>query len=146
MIEIICNNETSLSCPNFIEIEKIAMVVFNEQNIKDGDISFIFSSDELLSNLKMEFFGENLLTDVIAFRLNDYLESTIEGEIYISLQRAKENSKIYDQPYPKEIARLIIHGCLHLIGFNDRNNDEKILMNKMENNFLNKVNWKDIFT
>jgi rRNA maturation RNase YbeY len=99
----------------------------------------------LLSDLKKEFFEKDQWTDVIAFRLNDTSEKDVEGEIYISLPRAKENATSYGEPFEKEVARLIIHGCLHLLGFNDKSNDEKKEMTKMENDTLGQNNWQNLF-
>ena len=69
----------------------------------------------------------------------------MEGEVYISLPRAKENAKIYEAPYEEEVARLIIHGCLHLLGFSDETKNQKKIMNDLENYFLNKVLWLTLF-
>ena len=106
---------------------------------------FIFASDELLAELKSKYFNEDHFTDVIAFRLNQYSEPIIEGEVYISLPRAKENAKIFEEPYKKEVTRLIVHGCLHLIGFKDKTISEKKIMTDLENNILDQTNWELIF-
>jgi len=98
----------------------------------------------LLSNLKIEYFHKDHLTDVIAFRLNDYDEKDVEGEIYISLPRANENAKSFGEPFDKEVARLIIHGCLHLLGFDDESKEEKTEMTKLENDSLSQNNWQNL--
>ena len=95
--------------------------------------------------MKKDFFKKNQFTDVIAFRLNSYEEKEIEGEIYISLPRAKENAKIYEEPYEKEVARLIIHGCLHLLGYSDETKNEKQIMTNLENVFLDRMIWGELF-
>ncbi|MAI85927.1 MAG: rRNA maturation RNase YbeY [Candidatus Marinimicrobia bacterium] len=101
--------------------------------------------DDFLSKLKKKFFKKNHFTDVIAFRLNSYEEERIEGETYISLPRAKENAKIYEEPYEKEVARLIIHGCLHLLGYLDKTKNEKQIMTKLENVLLDRMIWRKLF-
>jgi probable rRNA maturation factor len=117
----------------------------NNHNFKKSDITIIFGNDSLLTRLKKEFFQKDQLTDVIAFRLNDYELPEIEGEIYISLPRAKENAKLYKETYDKEILRLIVHGCLHLIGFDDRTKLEKLEMTTMENKVLKLFKHENIF-
>ena len=77
--------------------------------------------------------------------MNQDSDKIIDGEIYISLDRALENSKIYKEPYEKEIIRLVIHGCLHLIGYNDQSLKEKQDMTKMEDKFLTLGNWERLF-
>jgi probable rRNA maturation factor len=119
--------------------------LFNSKDIIKANISFIFGDDDLLSGLKKEFFKLDHLTDVIAFRLNDYEEKNIEGEIYISIPRAKENAIEFKEPLNRELGRLIIHGCLHLLGFNDETNQEKIEMRKQEDYYLDMMKWKNIY-
>ena len=82
---------------------------------------------------------------MIAFRLNKYEEIFVEGEIYISLPRAKENSEIYREPYAKEVSRLIVHGCLHLIGFKDESESDKVAMRIKEDDILKMNSWESLF-
>ena len=119
--------------------------LFKSKNIVEADISFIFGDDDLLNKLKKEFFNLDHLTDVIAFRLNDEEEIHIEGEIYISIPRAKENAIKFKEPLNRELGRLIIHGCLHLLGFKDESNNEKIEMRAQEDHYLDIMDWKNIY-
>ena len=101
--------------------------------------------DEMLNNLKIEYFQKDHLTDVIAFRINDYTDTEVEGEIYISLERAIDNAKKYDEEVSKELARLIIHGTLHLLNYKDNTDDEKFIMTELENKYLKDFDWNKIF-
>jgi len=142
MIDIICNYESSFNKLNLLEVKKISTMVLNSKNIQDGEVSFVFVSDEFLASMKKKYFNKNQYTDVIAFRLNDYEEQKrVDGEIYISLSMAKENAELFEEPYEKEIVRLIIHGCLHLIGIKDKTVEEKNIMTRMEDEFLKKISW-----
>ena len=145
MIKVTSDCDPSLDAPNIKYLQKIVKNIFITKNIKDAELSYIFCDDEFLSKLKLEFFNKNHFTDVIAFRLNSYEEKRIEGEIYISLPRAKENAKIYLEPYEKEVARLIIHGSLHLLGYSDETKTQKQIMTKLENDFLDKMIWGKLF-
>jgi len=146
MRKILCQSDPDLDQPVHANVKQTAINVFNSNNIVDCDISFIFVSDDFLSDFKKKYFHKNHFTDVIAFRLNEYEESFVEGEVYISLPRAKENARFFNQPYAKEVSRLIIHGCLHLIGFKDDSRTDKEIMIKNEDEILKITNWKDIFT
>jgi len=146
MRKILCQSDPDLDQPVHANVKQTAINVFNSNNIVDCDISFIFVSDDFLSDFKKKYFHKNHFTDVIAFRLNEYEESFVEGEVYISLPRAKENARFFNQPYAKEVSRLIIHGCLHLIGFKDDSKTDKEIMIKNEDDILKITNWKDIFT
>ena len=145
MIQIVSDCDPNLLGPKQSQIQDITNKVLESYKIHNAEISFIFGGDELLRRLKKKFFNKNLFTDVIAFRLNDYKNDQIEGEIYISLDRAKENASVYKEPYEKEVSRLIIHACLHLIGFNDETEKQKIKMTELENKFLNNIEWSKIF-
>jgi len=119
--------------------------IFKFNNIDLYNINIIFTSDIFVSDLKKKFFSKNQWTDVIAFPINDKNDDSIEGEIYISMPTAKENAEKYDQPYEKEIARLIIHGSLHLLGYDDNTKKQKNDMSNLEELFLKQIEWRDLF-
>tara|TARA_B100001248_G_scaffold140051_1_gene105131 strand:+ start:1632 stop:2069 length:438 start_codon:yes stop_codon:yes gene_type:complete len=145
MINITSDCDPYLVSPNLKCIKALVKNILSENNIKDAELSYIFCNDNYLLDLKKKFFNQDHLTDVIAFRLNNYEEQRVEGEIYISLPRAKENAQIYEEPYEREVARLIIHGCLHLIGYLDKTKKQKNIMSKSENYFLNKIDIINLF-
>ena len=137
----------SISCfskfqkPSATQVKFFCDALFLSHKIYFAKISFIFCDDEYLSKLKLEYFNKNELTDVISFLLSEDKSNDLEGEVYISLDRALENSILYSQDYNKEVMRLIIHGCLHLIGFDDETEDEKEKMTLMEDKFLGLKKW-----
>lgn len=101
------------------------------------ELNFIFCDDNYLLNINIQYLKHNYLTDIITF---DYSEnkSTLSGDAYISLDRAKENAILYKQTLPKEVRRLLIHGLLHLIGYSDKNEKAKKLMRELEDRYLEK--------
>ena len=117
----------------------------DKELISKAKINLIFAKDKFLNNLKIEYFQKDHLTDVIAFRINDYTDTEVEGEIYISLERAIDNAKKYDEEVSKELARLIIHGTLHLLNYKDNTDDEKFIMTELENKYLKDFDWNKIF-
>lgn len=119
--------------------------IFKFNKINLYDISIIFTSDIFVSDLKKKFFSKNQWTDVIAFPLHNNKDSKIEGDIYISMPTAIVNADKYNEPYEKEVARLMIHGVLHLIGFSDDTKKEKDIMSKIEDRLLKETKWKDLF-
>ena len=145
MIQVISECDPTLNGPNLSFLNSTVSRILELHNTTKAEILFVFALDELLADLKNQYFQKNHFTDVIAFRLNDYSEAAIEGEVYISLPRAKENAKIFNQPYEKEVTRLIIHGCLHLIGFKDDTKSEKKTMTELEDDILAKTEWQIIF-
>ena len=103
-----------------------------KNNIIDAKISIILSNKILLNKLKKDYFNLNHFTDVIAFNLEEEGES-LDGEIYISIDDILENSKQYKVTFNNEFKRIIIHGVLHLLGFEDDSEIEKTQMTKLEN-------------
>ena len=122
----------------------IVKKVLNHYDLKSFDVNLIFTSDIYVSNLKKEFFSKNQWTDVIAFPMHTKNKKFVEGEIYISMPTAKENAKRYNQSYGKELARLVIHGSLHLLGIEDDTNEKKEEMSTMEDYFLKDISWEEL--
>ena len=136
--------------PDLLDIDEkesinILKSILEKELISKAKINLIFAKDELLNNLKIEYFQKDHLTDVIAFRINDYTDTEVEGEIYISLERAIDNAKEYDEKVSKELARLIIHGTLHLLNYKDNTDNEKFIMTELENKYLKDCDWNKIF-
>ena len=137
-VDISCDPANILN-PNETKIKKIIKTVYQNENVYDSHISIIFTNDELVSSLKNSFFRINELTDVIAFRLNDYSEENVEGEVYISVERVFYNAKKYNEKKTNEISRILIHGILHLLNYKDNTKKGKNLMTEKENYYLTKV-------
>ena len=141
MINIRIETDHSLAGLDDAKSVEILTYTLQSNGINSCDISIIFSDKKLLRELKNKFFNINHTTDVIAFRLNKYEEKNIEGEIYICLPVAKENAEYFDESYEKEIARLIIHGGLHLIGYDDGTENERKEMRKLEDKYLKELKY-----
>ena len=116
-------------------IASLVTRVLQVGGLEAGLVRVIFSSDEHLRRLKRQFFNQDQVTDVIAFNLNDR-GMPLEGEIYISTERALENSRHYRQTHQQELMRLVVHGSLHLLGFDDATDDEQAQMRTEEDRVL----------
>ena len=136
MIEVLQECDPSFKNPKLEIVKEIVELILKDKNVNNAHLSFIFCSDDLLSKLKKEYFGVDQLTDVITFDLSEDAEKFLEAEIYVNLKRANINAKKYDQTFNDEVKRLIIHGLLHLLGFDDKTFDEKLEMEKLENQYL----------
>lgn len=119
---------------NASAVKHFIQTILVDNNISEAEISVIFGTDEMLRKLKTEFFDEDAYTDVISFNLND--DNHLEGEIYISPDRAAENAQTYGISFTNELGRLLIHGTLHLLGWEDNSDEKKKVMRKEENRFL----------
>jgi len=100
-------------------------------------INIILCSDRYLLSINKRYLKHNTFTDIITFQYNE-TEDEISGDIFISFERVKENAGIFNQPLEMELARVIIHGILHLAGYSDRDEREKLGMRKKEDFYLNR--------
>jgi rRNA maturation RNase YbeY len=116
-------------------VRSICENIFVDSKGNKASITIIFSNDYKLRKLKKEYFGEDVFTDTISFNLEEEGDP-IEGEVYISLERVSENAHIFKQDFITECKRIIIHGCLHLLGHNDESAEDKIKMIQLEEKYL----------
>ena len=104
-------------------IKKISEKVLTDSNYSKVDLNFIFCDDLKLNRLKIEYFNEDVLTDVLTFPLRN--DTVLESEIYISVDRAIDNAKENNLTLQNEIIRLIVHSLLHLLGYDDDTKERK---------------------
>ena len=108
--------------------------VATEESRKLGRINIIFCSDNYLLDVNMKFLQHDYYTDIITF---DYTEGNrIGGDLFISLATVRTNAEQFNQPYERELYRVIIHGILHLCGINDKGPGEREIMEEAENKAL----------
>jgi probable rRNA maturation factor len=107
----------------------------NSENKELGELNYIFCSDSFLAQLNLKYLSHNTYTDIITFDYNDG-SNTIQGDMFISTDRVKENSKKFGTEFDHELHRVIIHGALHLIGFSDKSHKAKDTMRKKEDAYL----------
>lgn len=97
------------------------------------DLNYIFCSDEYLLKINKQYLDHDYYTDIITFDHSEAAGKTIEGDIFISLDRVRENAMDLAPSFQEELHRVIAHGILHLIGFNDKTDEEKEVMTEKEN-------------
>jgi rRNA maturation RNase YbeY len=111
-------------------------VIINE-NKNIGEIVFVFCTDEFLLAKNIKHLNHDFLTDVITF---DYCnDNLIAGDVLISTERVEENARTYEVTFLKELQRVMVHGLLHLLGYNDKTKKEREMMQKKEDYYLLKI-------
>lgn len=113
------------------------VIILHEKQV--GNINFIFCDDEYLLDINKTYLAHDFYTDIITFDQSE-LPNKIEGEIYISVERVKDNAQEINENFELELKRVIIHGILHLIGFKDKSAKEKKKMRALENKMLQLIN------
>ena len=101
-----------------------------------GAVSYIFCSDDYLHQMNVEYLNHDTLTDVITFPYND---NPIEGDIFISIDRVKDNAQDLNIAFNDELHRVMIHGVLHLCGYNDETDEQEAEMRQKEDEYLKKL-------
>ena len=100
-----------------------------------SSLNYIFCSDDHLREMNIRYLNHKTFTDIITFNYNPS-ENEIEGEIYISIDRITDNAEKFDVDFDTELHRVMIHGVLHLIGYNDKSKTEKSIMREKEDSCL----------
>jgi len=113
--------------------EWIQKVIIDEKR-KEGEINYIFCDDEFLHKLNVEFLNHDTLTDIISF--DNSVGKELHGDIFISIERVKENANAYDVSFLNELHRVMVHGILHYCGYNDKDEDDALVMREKENVYL----------
>ena len=107
-------------------IEEVA----NSENYRIGSLNYIFCNDEYLAELHLKYLDNQDLTDIITF---DYVENdVISGDIFISIERVKDNASSFKVDFKEELLRVMSHGLLHLMGYHDKSEKDRAVMREKE--------------
>lgn len=116
-------------------IKKVISQQSISAGISVGDINIIFCSDSFILELNNKYLKHNYFTDIITF--DNSQDNVISGDLYISIDTVKSNAIEYAATFENELYRVIIHGILHLLGYDDKTKEQSIVMREMENKCLN---------
>ena len=111
--------------------------VVHDENGETGEINIIFTSDSHLLKINQEHLNHDYFTDIITFNYNE--DNIVSGDLFISVDRVKDNAKALQLPFIEEMHRVIIHGVLHLLGYHDKKPEEISVMRQKENFYLEKL-------
>lgn len=141
VIELFFQDIQPLSIPKQ-HIQKYIKKLINKELKQLGDLSVIFCSDNYLLDMNKQYLNHDYYTDIITF---DYVENDIiSGDLFISLDRIKDNAQQLNVELVKEVYRVVFHGVLHLIGYKDKKPEEQDLMTQKENFYLSEVDFSGI--
>ncbi|MHA7844392.1 MAG: rRNA maturation RNase YbeY [Winogradskyella sp.] len=128
------NYETEFKLENETKISEWISKAINSENCKEGELNYIFCSDDYLHKINVDFLNHDTLTDIISF---DYsVGKELHGDIYISVERVEDNAKDFDVSFEDELARVMIHGILHYCGYKDKSEEDAKLMRSKEDYYL----------
>jgi rRNA maturation RNase YbeY len=131
------HSECDFHIQNEVSISKWLKDSLANENKELGEINYIFCEDNYLLKKNQEYLKHNTLTDIITF---DYSEGNkLSADIFISVERVKENAVIFAVSFEQELKRVIIHGILHLMGYKDKSEEESKIMRSKEDFYLSKL-------
>jgi rRNA maturation RNase YbeY len=111
--------------------------IASEENFKIKDLNYVFCTDEYLLDINIQHLNHDTYTDIITFDLSsDTSLPIIDAEIYISVDRVRENATKFDKTLPNELSRVLTHGILHLCGYKDKSSSEQKIMREKEDYYI----------
>lgn len=122
--------------PNRKQLKRFIPTIFYKEGKSIESLSIIFCSDEFLLEMNKQHLHHDFYTDIITFDLSESKKSPIIGELYISIDRVKENASTNSVTISNELIRVIFHGALHLCGYKDKSSKHIIEMRRKENEYL----------
>lgn len=120
---------------NVQKIKRWIRSIIEAEGFKLKEINYIFCSDEYLHKINLEYLDHDTLTDIITFDNSDE-EDKIEGDIFVSIERVKDNANDLGVSFEEEIKRVLAHGVLHLCGYFDETDEQEAEMRDKENHYL----------
>lgn len=130
-------DQVKVSLPNRSELKKFIDQIFKKEGAVLGNLNYVFCSDKKLLEINQQFLKHDYFTDIITFDLST-TPGEISGEIYISIDRVRDNALNHDESFQSELHRVIFHGALHLCGYEDKTKAQILKMRDREDHYLSK--------
>lgn len=131
--------ETRVTLNDRTGVKKLVSSVFRKEGVKLGSLNYIFCTDKHLLKINQDFLKHDYYTDIITFELSPKGQP-IEGEIYISVDRVRENAVSQGTSFKQELLRVILHGALHLCGYKDKTGSQVKQIRQKEEHYLSTLN------
>ena len=124
------NYETDFELENEAQYEDWISRIIESEGFDEGEINYIFCNDDYLHKINVEYLDHDTLTDIISF---DYtVGNLIQGDIFVSIERVKDNAKDFNVSFDEELKRVLSHGVLHYCGYKDKSPEDEVLMRSKE--------------
>lgn len=131
---LIHQNYSAFELPGDNQLIQLAHLMIRLEKMVAGDVNIIFTDNQEILELNRKYLNHDYYTDVIAFHYGPGRE--VEGDVFISLDKVAENAREYGVTFKDELLRVSIHGLLHLMGYTDNTDAEKLSMRKLEDRYI----------
>ncbi|TAF97973.1 MAG: rRNA maturation RNase YbeY [Cytophagia bacterium] len=129
------SEDISFKVPNIRQTKAWLKATAQAEGFKLNQLNYIFCSDEYLLGVNRQYLNHDFYTDIITFD-NGEIEREIEGDIFVSIERVRENATEFKKTFEEELKRVLVHGVLHLSGYGDKTEEEEKTMREKENFYL----------
>jgi probable rRNA maturation factor len=130
------NFPARIALENRARLKKFLISIIKKEGKKLAGLQYVFCSDEYLLAINRQFLGHDFYTDIITFNLSATKNQAINAEIYISVDRVRDNAHQYNNTIKEELHRVIFHGVLHLCGYKDKSIRDQKKMRQKEDQYL----------
>ena len=128
-------NGVKLSLRNRRKLKEFLVSIFRWEKVKLHSLNFVFSTDKAVRSINKEFLNHDYFTDIITFCLSEKGQPVV-ADIYISVDRIRDNALLENETFQRELHRVVFHGALHLCGYGDKSREEIKRMRKREDHYL----------
>lgn len=128
--------DIQFSFPQRTQSKEMIAALIKQEGREINEINYIFCSDAYLLELNQGYLQHDTLTDIITFHYHQG-SAPVHSDIYISIERVKENARSFGVSFKHEFHRVLFHGALHLCGYKDKSKKDEALMRQMEEHYLN---------
>ena len=129
------SEDTSFKLPDELKTTAWVVNTITKEGMLPGEINYIFCSDVYLHKMNVDHLNHDTFTDIITFNYCE--DDVVNADVFISIDRVKENAETFKCTFEKELNRVMIHGVLHLLGYDDKSEDLKQTMRAKEDFYLN---------
>ncbi|KQS23756.1 rRNA maturation RNase YbeY [Dyadobacter sp. Leaf189] len=129
------SEDVEFNLPRPLKTKKWLKISSESEGYIISELNYIFCSDDYLLEINKEYLNHDYYTDIVTFD-NSEEEKQLAGDIYVSVDRVRENAETFQVDFETELRRVLVHGLLHLMGYGDSNDEEKALMREKENQHL----------
>ncbi|HAK77909.1 MAG TPA: rRNA maturation RNase YbeY [Runella sp.] len=110
--------------------------IIESEGFELNQLNYIFCSDEYLLSVNQQYLNHDFYTDIITFDNSEEIEGIVEGDIFISIDRVKENAEQLSKTFKEELLRVLAHGVLHLVGYDDHEDEDELVMRQKEDTYI----------
>lgn len=135
-MEVTFSYQKEISIADRTALKAFVGSIFKKEKGRSGTIQYVFCDDAFLLNINRQALHHDYYTDIITFDLSEPGTKHLQAEIYISIDRVRENAGLYKQPVSRELLRVIFHGALHLCGYKDKSKADQAIMRQKEDFYL----------